>query len=141
MAVLDILNGTVTYNKSKFKPHDRQKLRVAKVTHNCAANSITAGNAVAMVPMPKDSILLSATLQVATVEDSAALASLGYAEDGETFVSNANAQVAAVNPCLVSGYWYNAAGNVYLSVDNACDTMVATVLVTYIEMDAQVAAN
>jgi len=78
---------------------------------------------------------------VDTVEDSAAVVSLGIAEDGITFVNAANAQVAAVNPSLVSGVWYNAAGNIYLSTDNACDTLVATVVAVYVEMDAQASVN
>lgn len=142
MAVLDILNGTVKYNKSKFKPHDRQKLRIAKVTHNCAANSLTAGNAIAMIPIPAGAIVLAASLEVDTVEDSASLISLGVAEDGTTFVSSANAQSAnLVSPSLVCGYPFTAAGNIYMSTDNACDTLVATVTAVYVETDAQVSVN
>lgn len=142
MAVLDILNGTVKYNKAKFRPWDRQTLRVAKVTHNCAANSLTAGNAIAMVPIPAGAVVLSASLKVDTVEDSAALISLGIAEDGTTFVSGANAQTAnLVSPSLVCGYPFNAAGNVYLSADNACNTLVTTVTVVYIETDAFKSVN
>jgi hypothetical protein len=142
MAVLGILNGAVTYNKAKFKPHDRQKVRVAKVTHNCEANSLTAGNAIAMIPIPIGAVVLSASLTVDTVEDSAAVISLGVAEDGTTFVSGANAQTASlVSPSLVCGYPFSAAGNIYLSADNACDTLVVTVTAVYVETDAQTAIN
>jgi hypothetical protein len=142
MAVLDILNGTVSYNKAKFKPHDRQKLRIAKVTHNCAANSLTAGNAIAMIPIPAGAVVLAATLKVDTVEDSAAALSVGVAEDGTTFVSGANAQTAnLISPSLVCGYPFASAGNIYLSSNAACNTLVATVTAVYVEGDAQVAVN
>lgn len=142
MAVLDILNGTVQYNKGKYVPGDRQKLRVAKVTHNCAANSLTAGNAIAMVPIPAGAIVMSASLKVDTVEDSVAALSVGIAEDGTTFVSGANAQTAnLVSPSLVSGYVFNSAGNIYLSSNAACNTLVATVTVVYIEQDSFKSAN
>jgi hypothetical protein len=142
MAVLDILNGTVKLNRAKYVPGDRQQLRVAKVTHNCAANALTAGNAIAMIPIPAGAVVLSASLKVDTVEDSAALISLGVAEDGTTFVSGANAQAAnLISPSLVCGYPYSSAGNVYLSADNACNTLVTTVTVVYIEQDSFKSVN
>lgn len=142
MAVLDILNGTVVKNRAKYVPGDRQQLRVAKVTHNCAANALTAGNAIAMVAIPAGAVVMSASLKVDTVEDSAALISLGVAEDGKTFVADANAQTAnLISPSLVCGYPYSAAGNVYLSTDNACNTLVTTVTVVYIEQDSFKSVN
>jgi len=141
MGVSPTRNGTITYNRGKFKPNDRQALRVAKVTHNCAANGLGAGNAIAMIPIPINATVLSATLKIDTVEDSAAVVSLGIAEDGITFVNAANAQVAAIHPSLVSGVFYNTAGNIFLSTDNACDTLVATVVAVYVEMDSQSSTN
>lgn len=140
--------GTTTYNKSKFKPHDRQRLRVAQCTHNSAATAIPASNVVNVITIPANSIVLGATVDVSTNQANTDV-KLGMtaSDDYWSAVIALDANGTTIEPTTVGTgggqlYHTNAATNVTVTaITNAINAAIITVRVPYIELDAQVAAN
>lgn len=138
--------GTPSYNKSKFKPHDRQKVRVVKVTHNAAATAIPASNVVNMVTVPADSLIIGADIFVNTLQANTSV-KLGVTADDDFFQAAVPTTAAGVPVGRTIGtgsgcLYTNAATNVTITaITNAINAAVVTAYVSYIEMDAQVATN
>ena len=140
--------GTVKYNKAKFNPMDRQRLRIAKCSHNATATAIPAANVVNMIPIPADSIILGVALDV---EDNQADTDLkiGLTADDDLFSAatalDANATtVAPTTIGTIQGmpYYTNAATNVIVTaVTNEINAATFTVRAVYVEVDAQASAN
>jgi len=123
-----------TFDDNRIRMNHKFKFRVTKATHNAANQGIGAGNSVVIAAIPANCLVLGATMTVDTVEDSAALVNVGVAEDGATLVAASNAQVAQSFPGNEAPVWIASATNIHLSTDNACDTLVATVRIAYIEL-------
>lgn len=123
-----------TFDDNRIRMNRKFKLRVTKATHNAAAQGIGAGNSVVIAQIPANCLLLGAALTVDTVEDSAALVNLGVAEDGATLVAASNAEVLTSYPGNETCVWISSATNIHLSSDNACDTLVATARIAYIDL-------
>ncbi len=61
--------STTTYNRSKYKPHDKTIMRVAKSAFNAAAANIPAtAQTVNCMTVPKNSIILACNIDVTTAE-------------------------------------------------------------------------
>ena len=129
------------FNKAKFKPHDRQRLRLMKVTTSTNLNAIAAANqAVNVAYIPSECIVLGGQMQISTKSDDVdGLVSLKF--DGKTLVSSADPNVAAVLSFPNSGTYCNA-GNVSI-LGNAALTnaVISNVYIAYLELDAQTSTN
>jgi hypothetical protein len=127
-------DATQVWNDNRVRMNHKSPVRFTQATHNCANQNIGAGNSVVIAAIPASSMVLGTTLTVDTVEDSAAVVNVGVAEDGVTLVAASNAQVAQSFPGNEAPVWIASATNVHLSSDNACDTLVATVRIAYLDM-------
>jgi hypothetical protein len=134
MASTASTSATQTWNDNRVKMNRKGNLRVTKATHNCAAQNIGADNSVVVAQIPASSMIVGATLTIDTVEDSAASVAVGLAEDGATLVALSNAQVATSYAGNDASTWIASATNVHLTPNGACDTMVATVRIAYIDL-------
>ena len=130
-----------SFNKAKFKPHDRQKLRIMKVTTSTNLNAIAkADQAVNVAYIPSECIVLGGQMEITTQSDNVdGLVSLAF--DGATLVSSTDPNVAAVLPFPNSGRVCNA-GNVSI-VGNAALTnaVISNIYVAYVELDGGVKAK
>lgn len=130
-----------TFNKAKFKPHDRQKLRIMKVTTSSNLNAIAKANqAVNVAYIPSSAIILGGQMEITTKSDDVdGLVQLKL--DGSTLVSTADPNVAAVLPFPNSGRVTNA-GNVSI-VGNAALTnaVISNIYIAYVELDKGLKAN
>jgi len=141
------LNGSITYNKAKFKPHDRQRVRVVKSTHNFTANAVPGADVVNMIPVPAESVILGAAVLVSDAQADTDIL-LGVTGDPDIFSGGTDtASTGLILPTITgtahgNPYYTNAALNVVLTaVTNAINSAVIDVVVTYIEMDAMKAKN
>ena len=140
--------GTTSYNKAKFKPHDRQRVRVAACQHNAAATAIPASNVVNMITIPANSIILGATIDVSTVQANTDV-KIGVTADDDYFsaVTALDATGTTITPTTVGTgggqpFHTNAATNVTITaITNAINAAIVTIRVPYIELDAQVSVN
>jgi hypothetical protein len=139
--------GNVTYNKAKFKPHDRQRVRVAKVTHNATATAITASNVVNMIPIPAESVILGVSVLVSDNQTNTDI-KIGVTADDDTFSAatalDANGLPLPSTTGTLHGnpYYTNAATNIVITaVTNDINSAVITLVATYIELDAMAAHN
>lgn len=139
--------GTTQLNKAKFKPHDRQKLRVASCVHNATTTAIPASNVVNVITIPADSIILGATVDVSDLQADTDI-KLGMTADDDFFaaVIALDALGTTITPTTVGTggipFYTNAATNVTITaVTNAINAATVTVRCVYVEMDAQVAVN
>lgn len=140
--------GSITLNKAKFKPHDRQRLRVAAASHNASTTAIPASNVVNMINIPANSIILGATVDVSDNQADTDI-KLGVTADDNVFsdATALDANGTTIIPTTIGTaqgqpYHTNAATNVIATaVSNAINSAVFTVRVVYVELDAQVAVN
>jgi hypothetical protein len=130
-----------TFNKAKFKPHDRQRTRIMKVTCSTNLNAIAAANqAVNVAYIPSECIVLGGQMEITTQSDNVD-GKISLAFDDKTLVASGDPNVAAVLSFPNSGRLCNA-GNVSI-VGNAALTncVVSNIYIAYVELDAQVANN
>lgn len=127
-------SATPAWNDNRVRMNRKNNIRVMKATHNAAVQNIGAGNSVVIAQVPANCMIIGCSLTVDTVEDSAALVNLGVAEDGVTLVAASNAQNAVSYPGNQHMVWIASATNVHLSSDNACNTLVATARIIYMDL-------
>jgi len=140
--------GTDLYNKAKFKPSDRQKLRVVECEHNATATAIPASNVVNMVTIPANCILLGATVDVSDNQANTDLI-VGVTADADYFAVQLplDANATTVTPTTIGTggglpYHTNAATQVIVTANaNAINAAVFKVRAVYVELDAQTAVN
>ena len=126
-------SATVKFDRNVTRQNKKSKFRVLEFTHNAAVQNIGANNSVFVTGIPAGAFILGATLSVDTVEDSAAFVSVGLAEDSAELVALSNAQVAGHYNGNQSPVYVASASNVHLSANGACDTLVATVRLMYVD--------
>lgn len=140
--------GSTTFNKSKFKPHDRQRLRVAACQHNAAATAVPASNVVNVITIPANSIVLGATVDVVTGQANTDV-KLGMTASDDYWSAAIDTATAGttIEPTTVGTgggqlFHTNAATNVTITaITNAINSAVLVVRCVYVELDAQVAVN
>ena len=144
-----VTNPDTTYlNKAKFRPHDRQRLRVAACEFNSANAVIAASSVMNMITIPANSIVLGATVDVKkaqadtdiklgmTANDDYWSASIYTATNGTTI------EATTVGTGGGQLYHTNAATNVTITaITNEVNTAIVVVRAVYMELDAQTAAN
>jgi len=140
--------GTPLYNKAKFSPLDRQRVRVVKCSHNASTTAIPAANVVNMIPIPADSIVLGVCLDVSDNQTNTDV-KIGVTADDDVFSAGTalDANGTTIVPSTIGTaqgmpFYTNAATNVTVTgVTNAINAAVFTVRAVYIEIDAQASKN
>ena len=140
--------GTPLYNKARFSPLDRQRVRVVKCSHNATATAIPAANVVNMIPVPADSIIMGVCLDVSDNQTNTDL-KIGVTADDDVFsaATALDANGTTIPPTTIGTaqgmpYYTNAATNIIVTpITNAVNAAVFTVRAVYIEVDAQASKN
>lgn len=149
--------NAVKYNKAKFKPHDRQRVRVAKGSWNAATDGTLdagAGDTLDIITVPAQSIILGCVLYVSTAETANGTVDIGIvgddiANDTDFYYDAVALSTADTIPNNnLGGIVYTGSSSVAIRITATTDTAdvdidgaVFDVYVTYIELDAQVAKN
>jgi hypothetical protein len=133
---------TTTYNRAKFKPHDKTLVRVAKSTFNAAANSIpTDAQSVNAMTIPAGSVILAVNVDVTTAEGANTPFDIGFT-DGEQFLSNGNSGAATQSVCLGVPYLVQSAKKLCITSDGAAlNNCVMDLYAVYVEFDTLTATN
>lgn len=133
---------TTTYNRAKYKPHDKTLVRVAKSTFNAAANSIPAdAQSVNCMTIPAGSVILAVNVDVTTAEGANTPFDIGFT-DGEQFLSNGNSAVATQTVCLGVPYLVQTAAPICITSDGAAlNNCVMDLYAVYVEFDSLAAAT
>ena len=133
---------TTTFNRAKFKPHDKNILRVAKSTFNAAANSIPAtAQTVNCMTIPANSIILAVNIDVTTAEGADTGADIGLT-GGAEFQSDANAAVATQSVMLGVPYLLTSGKKVTITANAAAlNNAIIDVYATYVELDSLTVAS
>jgi hypothetical protein len=142
MTTYATVTGTASYNRAKYKPHDKRAVRIVRNSHN--ANATSAANAVQinMFTIPADSILLGVWTEVTVASgNNDVLIDVGiaggaeYADDVNS--NQANGTVNA-NECLDNVRYCNAATIITCAPDNGNAWAAGTLTITaaYIELDS-----
>ena len=136
------VTGTASYNRAKYKPHDKRSVRIVRNSHN--ANATSAANAVQinMFTVPADSIVLGVWTEVTVAGgNNDVLIDVGIA-GGAEFADDVNANQAngTVNAdeTLLNTYYMNSATPITIAADNGNAFAAGTITVTaaYIETDS-----
>jgi len=150
-------SNALQYNKAKFKPHDRQRVRVVKGTWNAAADgTLDAGNGdyLDIITVPAAAIILGVSLDVTTAETADGTCDIGVAgaditNDLDLYYDAAPLDSAySVPPTGVGGIVFTGGNEATIRVTATTDTndvdldgVVMDVYCVYMELDAQVAKN
>jgi len=128
---------TTTYNRSKYKPHDKTLMRVAKSTFNAAAANIPAdGQSVNCMTIPAGSVILAVNVDVTTAEGANTPFDIGFT-DGEHFLSNGNSGAATQTVCLGVPYLCQSAKKICITSDGAAlNNCVMDLYAVYVEFDS-----
>jgi hypothetical protein len=128
---------TTTYNRAKYKPHDKTIMRVAKSALNTAANSIPATTqSVNCMTIPKNSIILAVNIDVTTAEGADTGGDIGLT-GGAEFASDANIAVATQSVMLGIPYLLTSAKKITLTANGAAlNNAIVDVYATYVELDS-----
>jgi hypothetical protein len=128
---------TTTYNRAKYKPHDKTIMRVAKSALNTAANSIPAtAQSVNCMTIPKNSIILAVNIDVTTAEGADTGGDIGLT-GGAEFASDANIAVATQSVMLGVPYLLTSAKKITLTANGAAlNNAIVDVYATYVELDS-----
>jgi hypothetical protein len=128
---------TTTYNRAKYKPHDKTIMRVAKSALNTAANSIPAtAQSVNCMTIPKNSIILAVNIDVTTAEGADTGGDIGLT-GGAEFASDANIAVATQSVMLGIPYLLTSAKKITLTANGAAlNNAIVDVYATYVELDS-----
>ena len=140
--------GNQTFNKAKMKPHDRNRLRIAKASHDAASVAIPAANVVNIVQIPANSIILGVSIDVPDNQADTDI-KVGVTADDDYFAAvlaldNTGTTITPTTVGTGGGmpYHTNAATNVIITaITNAINAAEIVARVPYIELDAQVAVN
>jgi hypothetical protein len=126
-----------TLNRSKYKPHDKLPVRVAKSSFNAAANSIPAtAQSVNCMTIPAGSIVLAVNIDVTTAEGADTGANIGFT-GGAEFCSDGNMAVATQTVCLGVPYLVQAAKKITITANAAAlNNCVVDVYAVYVEFDS-----
>jgi len=141
-----VTNGTAAYNRAKYIPHDKTIIRIARNTHNAAANNVATGSIVNMITIPAESILLNVATEI--VVDSAVsgdqfdVGFVGGVQFGSDLESNQVAGVVAIPENLVNP-WFVKAANVVTLTSNGqtMDAGTIQLTATWVELDSFGAAG
>lgn len=139
-------NGTAAYNRAKYKPHDKNLLRIGRNTHNSAANNVATASVVNMITIPANSILICVATEILVdsnvANDEFDVGLGGGVEFGSELESNAAAGTIAV-PESLDNVRYVKAANVITLTSNGETMDAGTVQVTacWIELDSLGAAG
>lgn len=149
--------NAMKYNKAKFKPHDRQRVRVAKGSWDAATDGTLDagdGDTLPIVTVPKDCVILGVTCDIETAETANGTVDIGatgtYITDDLDLWYDALAIDATLSKpnTGVGGALFTGAGDVEVTVTATTDTAdvdidgaLFHVYVTYMELDAQAASN
>jgi len=149
--------NALQYNKAKFKPHDRQRVRVVKGTWNAAADgTLDAGNGdyLDIVTVPADCVIMGVSLHVDTAEGANGTVDIGVV--GADIVNDTDLWYDAGSLATADTVPNNGVGGmVYTGSNSATVRVTATtdgadvdidgakfdVYCVYMELDAQVAKN
>lgn len=139
-------NGTVTYNRAKYKPHDKHIVRIAKVTHNAAALKVPANSIVNMIDIPANSIVLGAWGMISTDSNLAnAEVNLGYAggsEYGVDVETDGTAGTVSAAECTDNVHWVKAANQITMTPNDAeLNAGAYMVMAAWIELDSLTAST
>ena len=142
MAYSATASSTVTYNRAKYKPHDKLTVRVAKSALNCAAGNILAtAQSVNMSTVPAGSLILAVNIDVTTAEGANTGVDIGLA-GGVEFCINGNSAVATQTVMLGVPYLIQSASKVTLTTNGAAlNNAIVDCYVCYVEFDSLTAAN
>ena len=141
-----VANGTAAYNRAKYKPHDKTIIRIARNTHNAAANNVATGSIINMITIPAECVLLGVATEIVVDSDVAGdqfdVGFVGGVEFGADLESNQVAGVVAIPENLVNP-WFVKAANVVTLTSNG-ETMDAGTIqltATWVELDSFGAAG
>lgn len=136
------VTGTASYNRAKYKPHDKRAVRIVRNSHNANATSVANAVQVNMFTIPADSILLGVWTEVTVASgnndvliDVGVTGGAEYADDVNS--NQANGTVNA-NECLDNVTYCNTAKIITCAPDNGNAWAAGTLTITaaYIELDS-----
>lgn len=134
------VTGTAAYNRAKFKPHDKNRIRMVKIEHNFAATSLASSEVMNCITVPANSIVIGAW-GVMTTDSSLADAhvDLGYGAGGNEYASNAdtNSTTMLVAASAQNVEFKKTANIVQLEASNGenINAGVIEIICAYIELD------
>lgn len=140
------VTGTATYNRAKYKPHDKHLVRIAKNTHNAAATTIPDGQYVNMITIPANSLVLGVWGMIAADSNLAdAELDIGLGDGsqyGAKVETDGTAGTVASAECLDNVTWCKAANRVTIGASNSADVNAGsyTVVAAWIELDSLAAS-
>lgn len=157
MGATDWTPNAMSYNSAKYRPHDKQIVRVAKGSWNAVADgTLDAGNAdtLDIVTIPANCIILGCSLYVSTAEGANGTIDIGVVgddivNDTDFFYDGIAISTAdTLHNNNLSGHIYTGANSVDIRVTATTDTAdvdidgaVFDVYVTYIELDSMKSVN
>jgi len=153
----DLTPNAMKLNKAKFKPQDRQKLRVAKGSWAAATDgTLNAGDGdtLDIVTVPADCMIIGVSLHVRTAEGANGTVDIGatgtdITDDLDLWYDAISLAVTTTQPNNgIGGALYTGTSAVDVRVtattdgaDVDIDGAVFDVFVTYVELDAQASTN
>ncbi len=137
------VTGTAAYNRAKYKPHDKNRVRMAKIEHNFAATTVAAGTIVNCITIPANSVVIGAWAVMTTTSALAnAEIDLGYGAGGAEY--DAKGETSGTAPFVTSALsddnvtFQKSANIIAIQASNTLDVNagVVDVIAAWIELDA-----
>jgi len=143
MAYSATASATQTHNRAKFKPHERNSIRVTKCHLDCPNGNIAAtAQSVNVATIPAGALVLSVNIDVTTSEAADVGIDVGM-DAGDEFADDLNVHTVAGQSVMLAPTHYCAnTGKVTITTDGAgLANAIIDVYTTYIELDSVSAAN
>jgi len=141
------VTGTAAYNRAKFKPHDKNRIRMAKIEHNFSATSVAGDEVVNCITIPANSIVIGAWGKMTTDSSLAdAHLDLQYGATGAAYASNAdtNSTTMLVAASAQNVEFKKTANIITIEASNGVNDVnagVVEIICAYIELDSLGAAG
>lgn len=148
MTTYATVSGTAGYNRAKYKPHDKNRVRMAKIQHNFAATEMPAGDVINCLTIPANSVVIGAWA-VFTTKSSLGDAeiSLGWKTAGTEYDAKGETEGTvpfATSPISDQNVEFKKTANILqMNASNTLDVNagVVDVVAAWIELDSLGAAG
>lgn len=135
------VTGTAAYNRAKFKPHDKNRIRMVKVEHNFAATSMASGEVINCMTIPANSVVIGAWAVMTTTSSLAnAEIDLGFATGGAEFDAKGETNGTSVTSAISDQNieFKKSANIIQIEASNSLDVNagVVEIVCAYIELDS-----
>lgn len=137
------VTGTAAYNRAKYKPHDKNRVRMAKIQHNFAATNMNAAEIINCITIPANSVVIGAWAVMTTTSALAnAELDLGWGAGGEEY--DAKGETSGTAPFVTSALsdqnieFQKSANIIAIQASNTLDINagVVDVIAAWIELDS-----